>query len=154
MKTDRIYKLFTYLNPDINFNILKEQFEVNNMPNLKVDIPIINSNSKIFKDVKIENDSVKILDDDFKPYKKYDFIILNDGNLFIGSGHYRLSKKAEEVKAAGEIMFDENGKIIYIYNESGHYRPSEQNLNDVAELFKKYRLFNPDYSVIHKRHNE
>jgi len=154
MKKNRLYEIIKYMNPNKGFEILKEYFEVGHMPNIPVDIPITNINSKVFNDIKIENDSVKVLDPDFKAYKKFDFILGVDGNLYLGNGHYKISHKAPSVKAAGEIMFDENGKIIYISNDSGHYRPSQKNLEDIAELFRKNRLLNPEYSIIHKKYNE
>jgi hypothetical protein len=131
---------------------LNEYLDVNKLPDIPINLPITMPNTKTFKDVSIENDSVKVLDPNFMSYKKFDFVVLPDGTLNIGNGHYRISGKAANVKAAGEIMFDDYGKIIYLSNESGHYKPTEKNLNDITDLFKKYNLVNPEYHVKHQKY--
>jgi len=133
---------------------LDEYFNVSKLDDIPIDIPISNLRSKILKDIKIEKGSVTILDPDFLPYVKYDFVINSEGELYIGSGHYKLSKKAPNIKGAGEIMFDDAGKIIYLNNESGHYKPSPKNLYDIAQIFKESDLFNTEYSVIHKKYDK
>ncbi len=54
-------------------------------------------------------------------------------------GHYFLSKMADNVKTAGKIGIDD-GKITYLDNWSGHYRPSGQDLLNSANFFNRLNL--------------
>ena len=81
----------------------------------------------------------------------YDFVVTKDGKLLIGYGHYKLSKKQDIIKAAGRIKIDENGKINYIDNVSGHYRPTQMNLAQIADLFMKMNL-TADQLIINKKY--
>jgi hypothetical protein len=58
-----------------------------------------------------------------------------------------LSKKAEIIKAAGEIKIDDNGKIIYINNESGHYEPTSNDLYSIVAKFKSLNVTAPNIIV-------
>ncbi|MEM9214096.1 MAG: DUF4157 domain-containing protein [Cyanobacteria bacterium P01_F01_bin.150] len=61
-----------------------------------------------------------------------DFVIVDQGGtlkLVFGTAHSGLSGGALSVYGAGEIYFAKNGLIYRITNGSGHYRPTENNLN-------------------------
>lgn len=68
-----------------------------------------------------------------------DFVIMLNGELRVGKGHYYLSDMAEEVIAAGQ-MGVKNGKIEYLDNWSGHYQPSKTNLLETAKIFRENNL--------------
>ncbi|MFN8711959.1 MAG: hypothetical protein ACK5Z2_03825, partial [Bacteroidota bacterium] len=64
----------------------------------------------------------------------WDFIITSQNELKLGSSHLFLANK-KPVKAAGRIVVVE-GKLTYIFNTSGHYRPSVQESLTFGGLFK------------------
>jgi hypothetical protein len=139
-------------------NIIKEEindfvdeFDVSTLPNitLKSDAPQLSRVGKF--PTNVTADSVEVLDNRFEPNILYDFVVDMDGNLTIGGGHYKLSKKAPNIKAAGEIKINDQGKIIYLNNESGHYEPSHQNVQDIYNLFREMNLTTPE-TQIEKRH--
>lgn len=80
----------------------------------------------------------------------YDFIITTKGELYIGIGHYKLAKKEDVIKAAGSLKINNEGKINYIDNTSGHYRPTKNKLNEVYELFKSMNLLSDDVEINYK----
>ena len=136
------------------FNIIKEELdrfvEELNLSNLrdiplKTNLPQVNGVGK-FSTV-LNDDSIEILNNKFEPNKLYDFIVDVNGNLKIGGGHYRLSQKASNVKAAGEIKVDKYGKIIYLNNESGHYEPTKEDIQAIADEFKKMNLTSPNFEL-------
>lgn len=53
--------------------------------------------------------------------QRIDFVITLDGRLVVGRGHSVLST-ARPVLFAGELKFDNNGDIVEITNNSGHYK--------------------------------
>ena len=85
---------------------------------LKTNAPQV-SRSKYKTEVKDEK--IFVLDNNFKPNHTYDYVVDSLGEIYIGDGHYKLASKAGSVKAAGEIVIDQNGKVTYLNNESGHY---------------------------------
>lgn len=70
---------------------------------------------------------------------KDDYVILLDGELRIGMGHYYLSEYANEVINAGQIGI-ENGKITYLSNWSGHYCPTKDDVIDAKIFFEQNQL--------------
>jgi len=76
----------------------------------------------------------KIIDyvelNEFNNDELYDFVIDKLGVLRIGRGHYKLNNKDEYLFFAGRLKI-KNGIIIYIDNDSGHYYPSKENLNNL-----------------------
>lgn len=143
-------RLVKLINEEIE-NHFNEQLNVSDLENISVKsrVPQVQLNKKIYTP-KIDN---KIIVDDreFKSYKKYDFIVTVDGQLIVGDGHYKLSKKANEIKGAGELIVDDDGKIIYLSNESGHYQPTNNDLKNVANKFNKLSLLSNDV-VLHDKY--
>ena len=68
-----------------------------------------------------------------------DYVILLSGELRIGEGHYYLSEYADEVTNAGQIGI-ENGKVTYLNNWSGHYRPTKDDVIDAKIFFEQNQL--------------
>jgi RHS repeat-associated protein len=66
---------------------------------------------------------------------RFDFVILESGELRIGFGHNYLSEGASQVQAAGQIKLF-NGKVQSINNSSGHYMPSMSEAGSYGDLFK------------------
>jgi hypothetical protein len=108
----------------INFNI--ETIE------LKLRVPQVGS-------LKIEfcllNNAIYFFDD--KHYNKtIDYIVNLENEFLLGKGHYKLNNKNNLLKMAGEIKINEFGKIVYLDNNSGHYKPHSQLFNNFFDLFK------------------
>jgi len=53
----------------------------------------------------------------------FDYVITNEGQLRIGSGHYYLSDGAKSVQMAGRLKIW-NGNVKPLNGNSGHYRPT------------------------------
>jgi hypothetical protein len=81
----------------------------------------------------------KIISDEIPDNVLVDYIVLPNGGFIIGKEHYKMSDKAQVVKAAGEIKIL-NGKIIYISNESGHYQTTKEELTRIVDAFNKEKL--------------
>ncbi len=64
----------------------------------------------------------------------YDFTISNSGELKIGAGHYGMANEATSVKGAGQIYINSKGKINTVNNNSGHYKPTKEELINQAKL--------------------
>jgi hypothetical protein len=77
-----------------------------------------------------------------------EFVIMENGTLKFGEGHYFLSSKAEYVKGAGQIQLTEEGKIWYINNNSGHYLPTVEELKSQALYFKNLGVTVEDLDVV------
>lgn len=60
-------------------------------------------------------------------------MVTNEGSLKVGTGHYNLSNSSPTVKAAGTIKLVK-GKIMEITNNSGHYRPTA---DEMAQSIKE-----------------
>lgn len=111
---------------------------------LKTNAPQV-SRSKYKTEVKDEK--IFVLDNNFKPNHTYDYVVDSLGEIYIGDGHYKLASKAGSVKAAGEIVIDQNGKVTYLNNESGHYEPSKEDLDVIANKFKELNLTSTDFRI-------
>lgn len=119
-----------------NFKKLKplkvaEEYLGKNQPGLKESFKIENS---LFK-IKGQNAN-----------GGFDYVVLKSGEMRIGKGHYQLSDKANEVLAAGRLDF-KNGKIDYIDDWSGHYRPTTKDLVNYVNEFTKKKLTTPTLSI-------
>lgn len=122
------------------FKIFEEiQLDVAELDDLKLDLRLPQVGSKIL-DYDIINNKVIIYSDEFKPNHLYDFVVLRDGTLLIGKMHYKLSNKSKLIKSAGELKIDETGKICYLNNQSGHYKPSARNLENITKKFKELNI--------------
>lgn len=95
----------------------------------------------------VENEKINVLDNKFLPNHKYDYVVDLDGEIHIGDGHYKLASKATAIKAAGEIIIDSNGKVVYLNNESGHYEPSKEDLLAIADKFKELKIASPEIQI-------
>jgi len=84
------------------------------------------------------------------PNELYDFVINQDGKLSIGVGHYKMAKKSDMIKAAGSLKIDENGKVYYIDNTSGHYRPDKRNLQAVFNVLTNMGVLSQNVKVNYK----
>ena len=69
----------------------------------------------------------------------YDFIINLDGELLIGTGHYKLNKKKKVLYFAGRLKIVD-GLISYIDNDSGHFIPTYKQTNKIYNVLKKCEL--------------
>jgi hypothetical protein len=68
-----------------------------------------------------------------------DFVINKEGKLILGQGHSSLAKKSDKVINAGRVEIV-NGKIDYIDNWSGYYRPGDDKLLEALSDFKAKNL--------------
>lgn len=123
-----------------------DEINVSTLPdlNLKTRAPQISRGGIFNTEV---TDTIKVLDNRFEPNKLYDYVVDSNGNLIIGDGHYKLAKKANSVKAAGEIKVNKYGKVTYLNNESGHYEPTSTDLNNIVNKFKELKLNAPNLTV-------
>lgn len=112
---------------------------------LKSNAPQIDRRGRYSADV--EDDRVIVMDNNFEPNTLYDFIIDQEGNLRIGGGHYKLAKRAGNIKGAGEIKINDQGKVNYINNESGHYEPTKEELDAIASKFRELKIASDDMTV-------
>lgn len=65
-----------------------------------------------------------------------DYVITDDYKLLLGIGHYKLSGKSKTIVSAGRLSINENGKISYLDNDSGHYSPDKEHLIRIYGIFK------------------
>jgi hypothetical protein len=63
-----------------------------------------------------------------------------DGEIRIGLGHYYLSGNADFVMGAGRMKINNEGKISSIDAESGHYRPTDSELDATVQLLRDNNL--------------
>ena len=84
--------------------------------------------SKMFDSI-LFNNKIKILTTDIVNEINIDYIIDDDYNLLLGIGHFKLNKKKNTLKMAGTLKLNNEGKIMYIDNNSGHYEPDNQKFN-------------------------
>jgi len=126
-----------------------EKLNVDGLDDIKIDLKLPSVKTKKYETI-IKDGRVEIISNDFKPYYLYDFVVDVDGNLYIGTSHYKLSNKAEIIKAAGELKINDSGKIIYLNNQSGHYKPTKQHLDSILKIFKEYDLTQNDLEVQYK----
>ena len=68
---------------------------------------------------------------------RFDYFIDEDLHVYAGlmGGHYAM-KGGEYGVAAGELWFDENGKIVFMTNRTGHYGCSEAQMQLSIRFFK------------------
>ena len=116
-----------------------------NVNGKKIVLPSVGLKTK-YK-TEIINDIIEVLSIEFDYNEKYDYIVMSDGTLIIGISHYNLSNKSEVVKSAGELMINENGKIKYLNNNSGHYKPSTQHLQKFVKILSDNNLLSQDVIV-------
>lgn len=110
---------------------------------IKERLPQVGSKSYQFEII-----SSKFIIDQNLYNKKIDFIIDDNLNLKFGIGHYKLNNKNETLIMAGNLIINNNGKISYISNDSGHYQPN----HDQFKIFLKssilpQALFDKNYKI-------
>jgi hypothetical protein len=67
-----------------------------------------------------------------------DYVIDNEYYLHIGIGHWKLNDKKQTIKMAGTIILNNDGKILKISNESGHFNPDVKTFIEFINKIKKY----------------
>ncbi len=77
-----------------------------------------------------------------------DYIINNDMDLLFGKGHFKLNKKQETLISAGRMKIENGGKITYIDNDSGHYNPNKEHLEEIINILNKLNLMDVNYSML------
>ncbi len=102
---------------------------------VKEPLPQVGSNKLEYSNLSDVNDGV------------YDFIINNDKELLLGRGHWKLNKKNTTLYFAGEVEF-KKGEIIMVNNNSGHYQPNQNELNNIIELLIENDVINPTISIV------
>ena len=131
----------------IFFESFQEDFAVDGFDSLD-NLPVANKLPQVgSKNYDFEIKDGRIVSDQLQPNTRYDYAITTNGNMIIGSQHYKMTKKADNLKTAGEMEIDENGKISYLNNESGHYKPGKDLLRSVIEIFKKKNLLSPNFKA-------
>ena len=70
--------------------------------------------------------------------------------MFIGIGHYKMSRKSDIIKAAGSLKINEDGKIYYLDNTSGHYKPEKRNLFSVSNVLSSMGILSDDVEINYK----
>lgn len=137
MKYLKLFEQYISDNP-----IIIPSFDTEQIPdlNLALDLPQVGSKRYRFDII----DS-KIVSDELLPDTLYDYVITTSGELIIGSQHYRMSKKSKQIKVSGELKINREGKISYLNNESGHYKPSKELLRLVIPYFRKENLLSDDF---------
>ena len=69
--------------------------------------------------------------------KDYHFVIDKQGDLYLTTGHsHAETVRGGNVIAAGDIQFDSEGYIVFLSNESGHYKPSPADLKRGLTMMK------------------
>lgn len=133
----------------------EEHIQTEDLPSLQLNkieikpgkfVALPSSEGKLIK-VDIQDQKINIVDSEFKPNEIYDFVVLEDGTLMIGFSHYKLAGKSEYVKAAGELSVNEKGKINYLNNESGHYKPTKEDLLRIVQKFKEKNIISQNLKV-------
>lgn len=88
--------------------------------------------------------------------KKYDFVLSEDMNLTIGIQHQHLAKdRLNEIIAAGSIIIDLSGSIIYLDNQSGTFQFNKKTQNEYLKLMESLvslcncKVYDIDYSSRH-----
>ena len=92
----------------------------------------------------------------FHGNRSFLYVISQDKKIYSGRGakyilHHSSFLAGESVLAAGKLMTS-NGKVIFISNNSGHYRPPAQYLLQAIRHFHDLGVLSPD-AVIECRHH-
>lgn len=106
--------------------------ELSNKIKMQIKLPVPQVGS-----YRIDYNSLNELEDN----KYYDFVVNNNGDLLIGKGHFKLNNKLHTLYFAGRLKI-ENGKIIYIDNDSGHYSPNKESLYVFYDIINKLGFVN------------
>jgi len=83
---------------------------------------------------------------DIQPFVKLDFVIDKYHSLNIGLDHSFLSKYSGFVFGAGTVELRDN--ILHITNASGHYMPTDKQMDYALQYFRQLRIKNIVYENI------
>ena len=81
----------------------------------------------------------------------YEFVVMNNGELRIGEGHWFLSKSAQNVTSAGQVFINAEGKVEAVNDWSGHYQPNSNDAMNAAKIFQKNKLAAKNIVVVKSR---
>lgn len=98
----------------------------------------------LFQAFKIEDNIFKISNNPANGF--FDYVVLKSGEMKIGKGHYLISNYSDEVLVAGRIELKE-GKIDFLDNQSGHFRPEVSDLVNYANIFSRQKLLSKTVEV-------
>ncbi|MEM0998827.1 MAG: hypothetical protein AAGN35_17345 [Bacteroidota bacterium] len=79
---------------------------------------------------------------------QYEFVIMNNGEIRLGTGHDFLSQNADEVFGAGRARLVD-GKFEYIDNNTGHFLTSKFEIESIGGYLKRKRLTSDNFKSIH-----
>lgn len=77
-------------------------------------------------------------------YRQYNYVITLEGDLRLGIGHFHLSGNAGNVLGAGRLKVNNEGKIFWIDGSSGHYRPTNSQLDNSVQMLRDNNLTTSD----------
>ena len=80
--------------------------------------------------------------------QRIDYIVNKNGELVLGMQHSILNNGDKNgVKLAGDLELDNNGKIIYLSNSSGHYPANFQDFKKRLKILLKSDLLSPNVKI-------
>jgi hypothetical protein len=143
-RSDKIFAGVGIILPVVGGKVLQEMLEGVG----KIGAKLLTKQSGEILNITAKNGALKFTDANKGGEGWRDFVITNDGELRVGSGHYTLSGEAESVKGAGQIYITKEGKIDAVNNNSGHYKPDDSQLRKQASLLKASGLTTSDFMVV------
>ena len=129
----------------------RERDSVNNVnyfsKNQRCDYQLKAKDGKLFKNNSSELFDTSLVD----PDKSLLYVISRKGKIYAARGsrhvvHHSSLLSGKEVMAAGKIM-TQDGKVIYINNNSGHYRPTARHLFQAILYFNKLDILSPNVCI-------
>lgn len=94
-----------------------------------------------------------IINEDLNKLDKcLDYIITKDYKLVLGISHSYLAK-GEDVLAVGMIRLNSEGTIIEVSNESGHYKPTDEESCRAIKLIERLGINLSEATINNKKYN-
>jgi len=81
----------------------------------------------------------------------FEYIIDQNGNLILGQKHFYMSGNSVTVKGAGELIMS-NGKVTYINGNSGHYKPTPEEINRTSTFFNEKGISTTNLKIDNSTH--
>jgi RHS repeat-associated protein len=81
----------------------------------------------------------------------FEYIIDQNGNLILGQKHFYMSGNSVTVKGAGELIMS-NGKVTYINGNSGHYKPTPEEINRTSTFFNEKGISTTNLKIDYSTH--